>query len=109
MSIDWAGELIMRATSLSLNEYFHQHIFQPLGIKEITMFPSADMKARLAYLNQRSSDGKLSLREGGHIYKRALKVKSEEDTNAIYNSGGGGCFAVPSEYCSMLCSPNPTF
>ncbi|KAJ5454926.1 Beta-lactamase [Penicillium desertorum] len=102
VNIDWAGELIMRASGLSLNDYFHKHIFQPLGIKDISMFPSADMKVRLAYVNQRSPDGKLSLREGGHLFKRALKVESEEDIKATFNSGGAGCFAVPSEYCKIL-------
>jgi len=106
VNIDWAGELIMRASGLSLNDYFYQHIFQPLGIKDISMFPSVDMKARLAYVNQRSPDGKLSLREGGHPFKRALKVQDEGDIKATYNSGGAGCFAVPYEYCSMLYSPN---
>ncbi|KAJ5471301.1 Beta-lactamase [Penicillium desertorum] len=102
VNIDWAGELIMRASGLGLDDYFHKHIFQPLGIKDISMFPSADMKARLAYVNQRSPDGKLSLREGGHPFKRALKVESEEDIKATFNSGGAGCFAVPSEYCKIL-------
>jgi len=91
----------MRASGLSLNDYLLKHIMEPLGIKDINMFPTEDMKRRLAYMHQRAPDGTLSVREDDHPFKRPLKVETPEEIKATYNSGGAGCFAVPSEYCSM--------
>jgi CubicO group peptidase (beta-lactamase class C family) len=105
VNIDWVGEIIMRASGLSLNDYFHRYIFQPLGIKDISMFPSPDMRARLAYMHQRGLDGEVSLREGGHPLKQPLKAETPDEVNRIYNSGGAGCFATPSQYCSEFLPP----
>lgn len=92
----------MRASGLSLNDYLLKHIMEPLGIKDINMFPTEDMKRRLAYMHQRAPDGTLSVREDDHPFKRPLKVETPEEIKATYNSGGAGCFAVPSEYCKII-------
>jgi CubicO group peptidase (beta-lactamase class C family) len=102
VNIDWAGELVMRVSGLSLDDYFEKHIFEPLGIKDIKMIPSADMKQRFSYFHLRGPDGKVSLREEGHIYQQPLIVQTPEEAKAIYQSGGGGCYAVPKEYCSIV-------
>lgn len=52
-------------------------------------------------MHQKAADGTISLCEDGHPYKLPLKAETPEDIKATYNSGGAGCFAVPSEYCSM--------
>jgi CubicO group peptidase (beta-lactamase class C family) len=39
-----AGQLVERASGLSLNDYFQEHIFKPMGIKNINMFPTEHMK-----------------------------------------------------------------
>lgn len=41
VNIDWAGVLVERVTNKSLNDYFHRHIFEPMGIRNITMFPTS--------------------------------------------------------------------
>ncbi|KAL1984425.1 hypothetical protein VTN96DRAFT_9119 [Rasamsonia emersonii] len=98
-NIDWAGELVMRASGLKLDDYFKKHIFEPLGIRDLTFFPSDDMKRRLVYMHQRTADGKVTLREEGHPLKRALDPIGKKH---VYQSGGAGCFAVPSEYCKII-------
>lgn len=98
-NIDWAGELVMRASGLTLDDYFRKHILEPLGIRDVTFFPSNDMKRRLVYMHQRTADGKVTLREEGHPLKRALDPRGRDH---VYQSGGAGCFAVPSEYCSAF-------
>ncbi len=94
---------------MSLNDYFQQNIFQPLGIKNVSMFPTDDMKNRLAHMNARAPDG--SLREREHLLRRPL-IADADDIKNIYNSAGAGCFAEASEYCSMpsrpLIPPGPT-
>lgn len=86
-----------RVTGLSLNDYLHQNVFEPLGLKNISMFPTASMKARLAYMNQRAPNGQLSGRD--HVLRRPLIVESESDIKSCFNSGGAGCFARPQDYC----------
>ncbi|EXJ65514.1 beta-lactamase [Cladophialophora yegresii CBS 114405] len=100
VNIDWAGICVERATSMSLNDYFQRHIFQPLGLKNISMFPNAQMKAKLAYMNARTPDGQLHPRD--HLLHRPLVVESEQDIATCVNSGGAGAFALPREYCQIL-------
>jgi CubicO group peptidase (beta-lactamase class C family) len=99
VNIDWAGVLVERVTGQSLNEYFHRNIFEPLGLNNISMFPSALIKEKLAYMNQRDAQGQLSGRD--HLLRRPLVVQTAEDIKTCFNSGGGGCFAKPQEYCRM--------
>ncbi|TKA72630.1 hypothetical protein B0A55_05973 [Friedmanniomyces simplex] len=100
VGIDWAGFCVERATSLSLNDYFQQHIFSPLGLKNISMFPPASMKANLAYMNGRGPEGGLFPRD--HLLHRPLVVTNQADVERCCNSGGAGCFAKPQEYCQIL-------
>lgn len=53
VNIDWAGVMVERVTNMSLNDYMKQHIFAPLGIKNISMFPTSEMKSHLAYARTR--------------------------------------------------------
>lgn len=100
VGIDWAGIVLERVTGQSLNDYFHEHIFQPLGLRHISMIPTEDMKKNLAYLHQRAADGQLSVRD--HLLRRALTVKNEKDIEAYFNSGGAGCFSTVQDYCQIL-------
>jgi CubicO group peptidase (beta-lactamase class C family) len=96
-NIDWAGVLVERASGLTLNDYFQKHIFAPLGIKNISMFPSAAMKGNLAHMHQRYPDGKLTTKE--HPNRTPLLASSPQ---GIFNSAGAGCFAQPSEYIKII-------
>lgn len=88
-----------RVTGLGLNEYFQKHIFEPLGVKDVTMFPTKDMQKRLAYMHQRdNATGMIGERD--HIYHRACKMETEEQKKGFFNSGGAGLFAKPKEYLS---------
>ncbi|RQM06509.1 hypothetical protein DH86_00003691 [Scytalidium sp. 3C] len=99
VNIDWAGVLVERATKLSLNDYIQQHILQPLKLQNINMFPTSAMKERLAHMNFRNKDGKLSPYD--HIQRLPLIV-DEAGKKDVFNSGGAGCFAKPQEYAQIL-------
>ena len=92
---------LMRATGLSLNDYFQKHIFAPLGLKNINMFPTPEMVSKLAWMNKRTPDGKLSLNEAGHI-NRSYTARSKQEIELTFNAGGHGCYAKPSEYCQII-------
>ncbi|GMF76745.1 unnamed protein product [Aspergillus oryzae] len=100
IGIDWAGVVLERVTGQSLNDYFHQHIFEPIGLKHISMLPTEEMKANLAYMHQRAADGQISVRD--HLLRRALTVKSESDIKSYFNSGGAGCFSTAQDYSPIL-------
>ncbi|KAL1885237.1 hypothetical protein Plec18167_001894 [Paecilomyces lecythidis] len=102
VNLDWAGELVMRASGLKLNDYMQKYIFEPVGVKDVSMFPTEDMKRRLAWVHSRASDGTLSTREEGHPYQSPLRINTSEEYESTYHSGGAGCFAVPKEYCSTF-------
>lgn len=77
-----------------------QNIFEPLDIKDIAFLPSKEMKTSLAYMHQRTPDGVLHPRN--HLFRTPLVVTGEEECSRVFNSGGGGLFARPQEYCSKL-------
>lgn len=90
----------MRATHKTLNDYLREHIFLPLGITDMSMIPSHDMRNRLAFMHQRSPDG--TLRPRDHLLRAPLVVDpdNEAEVARVFNSGGAGVFAKPQEYCS---------
>ncbi|KAL1989630.1 hypothetical protein VTN49DRAFT_6827 [Thermomyces lanuginosus] len=97
ISMDWAGILVERATGQKLGDYMQQHIFEPLGITEMSFLPTESMKKNLAYMNQRAPDGTLHVTD--HLLNRSLSVKPEED---LFHSGGGGLFGKPQDYCKII-------
>lgn len=107
ISYDWAGVLVERLSKQSLDDYFKERIFAPLGITKMSFFPNGKMKDRLVYMHHRASGGELSLRD--HLVHRALRVQSPEEVQACFNSGGGGLFAKPGDFCSMPSLQHVTF
>jgi len=98
VGIDWAGIIIQRVSGLTLNTYFHKHIFEPLDLKNISMLPTTSMKHNLAHMNYRDPvDGKL--KPSDHVMRSGLLA--ENDTEFL-NSGGAGCFANPRDYVQIL-------
>ncbi|KPM35115.1 hypothetical protein AK830_g11464 [Neonectria ditissima] len=102
VNIDWAGLALERASGLTLNGYLQKNVFQPLGIKDMSMIPNKDMRARLAYMHSRDPDG--TLRPRDHPLRMPLLVDpdNEFETARIFNSGGAGMFAKPQDYCKVL-------
>lgn len=48
INIDWAGIVLERATKTTLNDWIQKNIMQPLGLKNVNMLPTAEMKKELA-------------------------------------------------------------
>lgn len=103
INIDYAGLLLERATGLSLNDYFQQNIFQPMGLHNINMFPTPSMLAHLAYMNTRSPvDGKVHPNLSGHLVRSQLMAQTPQEKQLVFNAGGHGCFAKPGEYAQII-------
>jgi len=99
VNIDIAGLALERLTGLSLNDYCHKNIFGPLGLKNISFFPTVDMKNKLAFMHQRKPDGTLIARD--HILLKPLVVESS-GVKDVFNSAGGGAFSTPGDYARKL-------
>jgi hypothetical protein len=70
----------------------------------MSMIPSQEMRAKLAYMHARDHDGTLRLRD--HLLRMPLVVSHDNEAQvaAVFHSGGAGMFAKPQEYCSKLSS-----
>ncbi|OQN95249.1 hypothetical protein B0A48_18608 [Cryoendolithus antarcticus] len=102
INIDWAGILLERATGVRLNDWIQKEIMQPLGLKNINMFPGAEMKKNLATMHQRWPEvhGKIEARD--HLYRNPLRAETKEQQDRLLHSGGAGAFAKPKEYVQVL-------
>ncbi|KAH9204669.1 beta-lactamase/transpeptidase-like protein [Leptodontidium sp. 2 PMI_412] len=91
--LDWAGVLVSRLTSTTLQEYFQQHIFNPCGIKDITFRPDDDpaLAARKASMSTRDPSGKLG------PYRGPLFFTGHDE-----EMGGQGAYASLQSYFKIL-------
>ncbi|KAL9093103.1 MAG: hypothetical protein Q9159_000462 [Coniocarpon cinnabarinum] len=100
-NIDWAGLYVERVTGMKLDDYFQKHIFEPLGVKDTTMFPNKHMREHLVAVAQRRPDG--SVEEIDHPFRRAIYMADQPDQRKfIFNAGGHGLFSKPKEYCKII-------
>ncbi|KAJ5099440.1 beta-lactamase/transpeptidase-like protein [Penicillium argentinense] len=77
-----------------------KHVFQPRGIKEMSMIPSHEVRKKLTFMNNRGPDGTLGPRDHSLRAPLIVDLDNEADVGRIFNSGGAGIFAKPQEYCS---------
>lgn len=97
VGLDWAGQLVERVSGMSLERYFQSFILKPLDINNITFFPTAEMKTALAYMHQRSEEGRLRVID--HLYRYPLLPCEPGEEENRFCMGGAGCFGKPVEYC----------
>ncbi|KAF2755289.1 beta-lactamase/transpeptidase-like protein [Pseudovirgaria hyperparasitica] len=99
-NIDWVGELISRATGLSLSDYFETHIFTPLGLKDITFFPTPAQQTNFARMTQHWKDG--TAEEVDHTARRALTAHTPARRATLFQAGGSGLYAKPLAFAQIL-------
>jgi CubicO group peptidase (beta-lactamase class C family) len=89
-SIDKVGRLVEIASGEPLDRYFHNHICQPLGMKDTGFEINAGQHAREANLHVRKADG-------------TLLAKPLEKVNEPHgHSGGGGIYSTAPDYLTLL-------
>ncbi|CAO2649644.1 Nn.00g070290.m01.CDS01 [Neocucurbitaria sp. VM-36] len=97
--IDYAGLLIERVTGTSLEEYMKKKLWGPLGIRDITFFPSflrPDLKERLADMSVREESGKVRFTGARMTYRDG------EGREVGECMGGQGSFTSAEEYVKVL-------
>src|SRR3954465_4377128 len=92
INIDWAGRAVEKVSGQSLEVYFREHIFEPLGMTDTGFLIGSKQKARTARLYQKTESGALEAAPEG-----PLMPQSPE-----FFMGGGGLFSTAPNYMAFL-------
>ncbi|KAJ6557362.1 beta-lactamase/transpeptidase-like protein [Mycena vulgaris] len=95
-STDCVGFIVERLTSKSLDQYFKDHIFSPLGITSASFYLTPDLKERMLPLSIRDSEGKLAK----WIDDPPIINQDPEKTNV--RLGGVGLYSSLKNYLTLL-------
>jgi CubicO group peptidase (beta-lactamase class C family) len=96
-SIDWAGLAVEKVSGLSLDAYFKKYIFEPCGIKNMTLLPESGVpggvKKTLAGMNFKDSSGKVTPME--HVIE-------QDESKIEVQYGGAGAYGNAAEVSLSL-------
>src|ERR1051325_503953 len=103
LGIDVAGRLVEVPSGVSLDEFFRERIFKPLGMKDTYFYLPDDKLYRLAALYQPTKDGleKYSdepVEQGLMRYSASYQYKGEKR----FYSGGAGLVSTAEDYWRFL-------
>ena len=86
INTDWLGRLVEKVTGQRLEEYFRQHVFEPLGMTDTFFNVPAEKQARVVALHQRQEDGSF------------VEPPQQPFQPVRFYSGGGGLYSTASDY-----------
>jgi len=90
ISMDAVGKIVEAVSDQSLEVYFRENIFSPLGMTDTGFLISSAQKRRVATTYSRQADGSLS------------PMPFEMPQHPEFFSGGGGLFGTPRDYMAFL-------
>lgn len=90
IGIDWAGRAVEAVSDQSLEIYFRENIFGPLGMTDTGFLIGSAQKARLATKYNRKADGSLE------------SSPFEMPQRPEFFMGGGALFSTPRNYLAFL-------
>jgi methyl acetate hydrolase len=90
ISIDWVGRIVEAVSGKTLDAYFRDHIFAPLGMSDTGFVASPEQHARQVHVHQRKPDGSLEPQP------LAAPVAPE------FFAGGGGLATTGPDYLRFL-------
>ena len=90
ISMDWVGKAVEAISGQSLEIYFRENIFAPLGMKDTGFLIGSEQKRRTATLYNRQADGSLQ----GAPFEMSQRPE--------FFMGGGGLFGTPRDYMKFL-------
>ncbi len=86
ISTDWLGKLVEKVSGQTLEDYFRQHIFQPLGMTDTFFNVPSRKQARVVAVHQRQEDGSF------------LEPPPEPFKPVRFFSGGAGLYSTANDY-----------
>jgi len=90
IGMDWVGKLVEAVTDQSLEVYFREHIFTPLGMSNSGFLISGAQKRQVATMHNRQTDGSLK------------PAPFDINQRPEFFMGGGGAFSTPRDYMALL-------
>jgi methyl acetate hydrolase len=89
INIDWVGKTVERVSGQSLEAYFADHIFGPLGMTDTGFVIGADQRTRLAAMHARQPDGS------------QVAIPFEVPQAPEFFMGGGGLYSTGPDYLNF--------
>ena len=89
INIDWIGKAVERVSGQKLGEYFAEHLFGPIGMKDTGFKLTPERRARLAGMHTRGPDGTLAPME--------FELPQEPE----FEMGGGGLYGTAADYLAF--------
>jgi CubicO group peptidase (beta-lactamase class C family) len=89
IGIDWVGKAVESASGLSLGDYFVEHLFGPIGMKDTGFKLTPDRRARLAGMHARSAEDTLA------------PIPFELPQEPEFEMGGGGLYGTAADYLAF--------
>jgi CubicO group peptidase (beta-lactamase class C family) len=89
INIDWVGKAVERVSGQSLGDYFAEHLFTPIGMKDTGFRLTPDRRARLAGMHARGEDGSLA------------PIEFELPQEPEFQMGGGGLYGTAADYLAF--------
>jgi len=86
INIDWVGKAVERVSGQKLGDYFAEHLFGPLGMKDTGFKLTPDRRARLTGMHARGEDGALT------------PIPFEIPQDPEFEMGGGGLYGTAADY-----------
>ena len=97
--INTAGRIIEVASGQSLPEFFQARLFDPLGMKDTTFYPTAEQRPPIAKTYSRGRDGKLTEAAVPSLYGK------DPTSRDRYPAANGGLYSTAPDYarfCRMI-------
>jgi len=91
INIDWVGLAVEAASGKTLDVYFREHIFDPLGMTNTEFAPTPEQTSRLVRVHKRETDGSLE-----------PIVLDSPPANPEFWAGGGGLYSTGRDYLTFL-------
>ena len=89
INIDWVGKAVERVSGQKLGDYFAQHLFGPIGMKDTGFKLTPDRHARLTGMHARGDDGALA------------PIPFEMPQEPEFEMGGGGLYGTAADYLAF--------
>jgi CubicO group peptidase (beta-lactamase class C family) len=92
INIDWAGRLVEVLSGQTLDAYFREKIFTPLGMKDSGFMVSPEQRSRQVRVHTRQPDGALT----------PQPFEGAPPANPEFWSGGGPLYSTGRDYLAFL-------
>jgi methyl acetate hydrolase len=89
INIDWIGKAVERISGQKLGDYFAEHLFRPIGMKDTGFKLTPEQRARLVGMHTRGADGELA------------RMEFELPQEPEFEMGGGGLYGTAADYLAF--------